>query len=204
MPPPEELPAEGARTQPGTRWPPVCVYCLWSWGRLAQHGTAADASYSTPYCQTGVYHKWGRTRRRAAYERSSQDGRDLYKKLIDVKPCNYVVCVHLHALLCFSPTSTHMSRLWLTSLEKKALVFIFFLKGCWKGIFSSAVWEDVVVQTEREISMVLNKWTAMRERHSVLTALCISSTSPVELQYCLRTTVYIDALAHASAVGVFC
>ena len=61
-----------------------------------------------------------------------------------------------------------------------------------------------MVQTEREISMVLNKRTAMRERHSVLTALCISSTSPVELQYCLRTTVYIDALAHASAVGVFC
>lgn len=36
----------------------------------------------------------------------------------------------------------------------------------------------------------------------MLTARCISSSSPVELQYCLRTTLHIDALAPASELFV--
>lgn len=51
--------------------------------------------------------------------------------------------------------------------------------------------------------MVLNIRMAIRERHSVLTAPCISSSSPVELQYCLRTTLHIDALAPASECFFF-
>lgn len=123
--------------------------------------TVADAFYFTSYGGTHVYRKRGETRRRAAYERPSRDGRDLYKNVNRCEALHYVVCAPPCSSVFF--TNIHTRFQVVAHHPETNFRLCFCLKGCWKGIFSSAVCQNVAIQNEREISMVLNIQMAMRE-----------------------------------------
>lgn len=80
-----------------------------------------------------------------------------------------------------------------------------------RNIFTAVSRSDTIL-IEGEIPMVLTHKNTLNDRRlwleigdtvGVRTAHCINSTSPVELQYCLRTKMYIDALVSAECFQGF-
>ncbi len=137
---------------------------------------------------------------------------------VNVKPC-IMLCVSMLFL------SFHKQLSWMFPVSnppapQKKMCFFFFSVDIGREYFHSCLSEWHDSDWRRDSHGAKNKTTlndrwlrtevkVFNRRHSVQTAHCSNSTSPVELQYCLRTKMYAIggrsyALAQASCVsGVF-